>query len=139
LRWKRRPGNARYSNVLFSSISNLGLRAVAKAYILNKRWKSNICDATAVGDMRAIKKLDEILGSKSIMQVNNGDFEIAVGNNVNLQKKLFNFGSWLRINLGLRISYKALATSTIEHGRDGTEEGRRNKLIPIEVMRDFSG
>lgn len=64
LRWKRRPGNARYSNVLFSSISNLGLRAVAKAYILNKRWKSNICDATAVGDMRAIKKLDEILGSK---------------------------------------------------------------------------
>lgn len=139
LRWKRRPGNARYSNVLFSSISNLGLRAVAKAYILNKRWKSNICDATAVGDMRAIKKLDEILGSKSIMQVNNGDFEIAVGNNVNLQKKLFNFGSWLRINLGLRISYKALATSTIEHGRDGTEEGRRNKLIPIEVMRDFFG
>ncbi|WP_223480600.1 MULTISPECIES: hypothetical protein [unclassified Pseudomonas] len=138
VRWKTRPGNARVSHINYLSINNVGLRAVAKVFITNKRWASNIGDMSAAGYLSVIKKLDQLVGNKGVKQLNNLDFENAAGTSSIIVKNRFShFGNWLRINLGLRINYKPLAGDAAEHGRDGTEEGRQAKLIPIEVMRDF--
>lgn len=147
--WKLVKGNGRESFLHFSKIKNIELRAVLKLHILYQRLFKSSGGANAILILSAIRNLDAVVPSDlPLSQLNNGHFQavelrlIAKGkkesdNPLRLCRSLAVFGQWLNINLGLRISYKPSAKRRPAHGRHGTEEGRKAKLIPLAILEDL--
>lgn len=140
--WIPRPGNLTTFIIDFSVIENSGLKLIAKAYILNKRFSKKIFGRTALGYIYAIENLDKILKSKSVAKLSGYDFyetEKALAERysskaVTYLRTLQAFANWLKVNLFPGLEFTTFTRERVTYGRGGTDEGRADKLLPDEVV-----
>lgn len=145
LSWGGRPGNRKHIRVYFNQFSNPGLKLVVKLYVASLRHDKSINSGTALAIFHALIHLDYVLGDREFSTLKTLDFcdversfdEKGIGN-LTYKRKLQGFGKWLSMNFNLKIQYKAPSKrGVISHGRHGTDVGREEKYIPIEVIRDL--
>jgi len=146
LDWVKRPGNLASLTLRFTRIRNVDLRVLAKIYVAARRVQIGISSAGAFGILAALVKLDSVIGDKTIDALNFLDF-IAVENaylargvtgKVTTLSNLQTFSKWLQMRVGLRILYQAPKGGP-NYGRHGSEDGRHEKLLPTEILRDLVG
>lgn len=146
LDWVERPGNMTVLTLRFGRLQNINLRAVAKVYIAAKRVQLGVTERAAFAIMDALVRLDSVIGDKTIEKLSLLDFiavektyiERGFTGKVCSLSNLQAFSKWLQMRLGLRILYSAPKTRPV-YGRHGTEEGREEKLLPTEILRDLVG
>lgn len=144
LDWVPRKGNARVFNVDFGCLRNEELKALTKVFILHKRQTERIGCRAVYNYVYAIKFMDEVMWGNDNRTFVNADFENAeeymvknTGSAPRLCGFLAEFGEWLNLSIGLAISYTPTIKTEWKHGRKGTEEGREEKLLPDQVIRDM--
>ncbi len=146
--WKMRPGNGRALYLYFDKISNSDLRVVSKIWVLHGRHAGNVAHGAAFGRVDALTFLDRVVGNKPLRKLNNADFlkaekllrtKRSEAGAYGLSKTLGAFSAWLNLRTGLRLSYVSRIKKRNRHGRGANDIGRREKLIPDQVIRDLIG
>ena len=126
--------------------NNGQLKILVKLYILHNRMTKRISSGTAYSYANVLLLLDEALGGKDILKINNGDFiktEAIIlkrhsKSNIHTAARFVEgFANWLNHAFGLRISYKKSFNPEPSHGRFTGDDQKRDKLMPFEVLAEL--
>lgn len=147
LPWSTKPGNRRQLNVCFDVIKHEALRLICKLWVLHTRLTTRACSHPGVqGRITAFKALSYVLGARGIKTLKTDDFneaerwlsaKYAAGTAHRMARFLQAASDWLSTSFNMRLDYQNRLTHPVVHGRYGTEEGREDKLLPNEVIRDM--
>jgi len=149
--WVKSPGRGSKSNLNFGSVKNLDLRVLIKVYILYSRARKSTMNKgfgfrSARLTLDAALALDLALGNKSPQHWSDADFQKAerrlsrVYAPATASRRAFQLqilARWFTIHTNLRLSYISGLKDVPQHGLQGTEKGRAEKLIPLVVLRDL--
>lgn len=147
--WKRIKGRARELHVDFAPIGNPELREAAKVFILHSRTTRKLGGAGALLIASAIQVLDRVVPvDLPISELKNKHFneaqdwlvenvEPGVSTPFTTAGHLSRFGRFMNRHAGLRISFIPSIPPPRPHGSSGTQKGRDERLIPIEILRDL--
>jgi len=144
--WLTRPGNSETFPIYYYDIKNSDLRKCLKVFTLHKRLTKTVGGRAAHMYLDTCKFLDKVILGKDISKLRNVDFynaEILIKKSCErtapkrFADMLEEFGAWLNWQLGISISYEAGLPSVYMHGRKASEEGRQEKLMSTEVIRDM--
>ncbi|THF68029.1 hypothetical protein E7T06_18505 [Deinococcus sp. Arct2-2] len=147
--WQRIQNGARQLNMNFTTIQNRDLRRIAKVYILLLRATKKISGTGAFQVLRALRTLDQVIPAElQAIHLNNASFHSAQQHLIEQNEpssaapfaqagRLVHFGRFLNLHLGLRISFVTSLSAPSKHGKGGTQAGRDEHLIPLEVLRDL--
>jgi integrase len=130
----------------FDAINHLGIRGIAKIYCIYLLVEKGVGPQSiraawemlvVLGEMPAARSV-ESLNSEDFYWVENKTFEtFSTGTAHRRCATLAVFGRWLTKNTSLRISYFQKHKANPIFGRGGTEAGRRQKLLPDEVVQQL--
>lgn len=148
IRWKRVQGRTRELNLNFAVLRNPELRNAAKVYVLFYRVTRNLAGAGALAILSSLKALDQSIPENlPLTGLKNKHFHEAADwlttqapqgspTPAHHAGHLTRFGRFLNRQAGTRISFISSITAQAKHGSAGTPEGREERLIPLEVLRD---
>ncbi|WP_157883345.1 hypothetical protein [Pseudomonas sp. ATCC 13867] len=137
--WLSRPGNFSSLSVSFEGYRNYELKVAVKLFVLDKRALDGVSVAYIDNLVRSLAALDNVVRQKKLEEISDGDFYRAA----ELGEKQFKrgvrsplqlFSKWLLARFGMRVSYEGSDRRVVDYGRWGTESGKKDKLIPDEVI-----
>lgn len=145
LSWQKHKGNSKTFYLGFQKIKNYELCLVTKLYVLERRKEAKLYPRTLNAYVDSIAVLSDVIEGKSFESITNSDFEstelkllrsipLSAHNKTTM---LQTFGRWLNETFGLRISYVTRLKNQNYHGRKGVENGRMQKRINYEVIRQL--
>lgn len=143
--WVTKVGNSKQKNARFTRISNVYLRCLCKLWVLHVRLTGSL-NSLAGADQRitAFQALAQVVGARKIKTLKTDDFHAAEDwlaeryeSAYRVAGHLQQASAWLSLNFNLRLDYKNRLTNPAVHGRYGTDEGREEKLVPSEIIRDL--
>lgn len=146
--WSLRPGNGMRKTLDFAKFRNTELCLIIKLIILHKRCTKQCGWGTANHLYLTAILMDKVLPLKQIRAITNEDFNnieqyaeqhFAKGTSRRLCDSMAAISTWLNSYFALRVSYKRSKNPPPEHGREGTEEGRKRRRIHIDVLRQLIG
>lgn len=144
--WETRSAKKRTSTLNFSNITHNELRKLGKLWVLDGRLKRKLGVDTAQSKILCVKALSQVLGARRLQTLKTDDFYEAqkllrdsygAGTSYRLAVFLESASSWLGVNLGKNIDYHNTLIYRAVHGRYGTDEGKADKFIPSEALRDM--
>lgn len=130
----------------FASIANAEVQDAAKLWVLHSRFTSKISTNAARLRITVFAKLGEAIGRRGISTVTTSDFEAAEkliqkgaapGTSERRCDALRAGSQWLGLMYARSLDYKPKTHARPAHGRGGTEEGRRKKLLSEQVIGDL--
>ncbi len=141
--WSNRQDRSGTLTIDFRRIPNQELRNATKLLILHRRRTHQISKNRPLAYLKAAAVLAAVLGSRPLKSLRQKDVVAAermiLGANCqndNLNR-LATLVAYLSKTYELPISYAAPKTSSVRHGRRGTDEGRSAKRIPDQVLADL--
>jgi integrase len=141
--WSNRQDRRGTLTIDFKRIHSEELRNATKLLILHRRRTHQISKNRPLAYLQAAAVLAAVLGTRSLNSLRQKDVVAAERlilrtncRNDNLNR-LATFVSYLSKTYELPVSYSAPKTSSVRHGRRGTEEGRSDKRIPDQVLADL--
>lgn len=143
--WITKVGNSTERNARFGRIKHKDLKCLCKLWVLDARLTGTL-NSMSGADQRifALKALANVLGARSFKTLKTDDFHAAEDwldkhyqSAYRVAGHLQQASAWLSLNFNLRLDYKNRLSNPTVHGRYGTEDGRKAKLIPSEIIRDL--
>lgn len=145
--WLTKVGTKKRSNVYFKRIRHHELRLVCKLWLLHGRLTSIISSRASIElRLTAFVALSHVIGRRQFITLKTDDFNAAerwicgkYGHGTAFRRAggLQSASYWLSVTFNLRLDYKNRLVNPAVHGRYGTDEGREEKLLPSEVLRDM--
>jgi hypothetical protein len=146
LPWLTRPRHYQKFLLDFSRIRGPDLRLIAKLWILHGRLTRRTGCGSAKAKVAAVEALSYVVGSRASCIPKSDDFKRAerwltirygTGTTYRRAAYLQQLARWLTTTFNWRLNYRNALANPVVHGRYGTEQGRDDKLIPTEVLRDL--
>ena len=145
--WMTRIGNRRERNISFDAIRHRDLKLVCKLCVLHARLTDKSSSQSSVdGKRSAFVALSHVLGAREFKTLKTDDFKAAerwlnekysLGTAYSHAGHLQRASDWLSVTFGMRLDYKNRLPHPAVHGRYGTDQGREEKLVPNEIIRDM--
>lgn len=140
-----RSSKVRIFSVDFGKIGNPDLRLLAKIRVAELITQRRITPGAGVLTCSAFALLSQVLQARSVMTLTSGDFQRASEIACQTSRKtagrllsdLARHCVWLNMHLGLHVIYAAPRRSAPDYGRNGSEQGRCEKLIPNEILAEI--
>lgn len=138
-------GSVKEFNIDFKKVGNIGLRNIARLYLLWAIVEKRVGPASARMSIDGFAVLSDALGSRSVATLKSDDFwragrilerRYAPGATARLSSELSRIGRWLSEHFDFRIDYKAKERRSASHGRQATEGQREDKLLADEIIHD---
>lgn len=143
--WVTKVGTAKVNNARFGKIKHEDLKCLCKLWVLYIRLTGSLNSKAGV-DYRILvfEALSQVLGARSFKTLKTNDFHAAEGWLAKRYKSPYRAAAflqqasdWLTLNFNLRLDYNNRLSRPMDHGRNGTDEGRKEKLVPSEIIRDL--
>lgn len=145
LPWCLRIDNARSKNANFKAIQNDDLKSLCKVWVIDALLSGRYKSLASVNlSIVAFKVLSQVLNSRALYTLKTDDFYEAekvlskrYKRFIHVTSVLQQISRWLSLNFRIRLDYIRSKVTSVHHGRLGNEDGRYNKLVPTEVIRDL--
>lgn len=143
--WITRLGTATQKNARFGRIKHENLKCLCKLWVLYARLTGSVNSRAGV-DQRtlAFEALSQVLGARTFKTLKTDDFHAAEAWLAKRYQSAYRVAGhlqqasvWLSLTFNLRLAYNNRLSKPTVHGRYGTDEGRENKLLPSEIIRDL--
>lgn len=145
--WVTNMKNYDRVSVYFGRIQQIDLKLTCKVMIVEARVNKNISSASFARQMIvAFCGLADVLGARKFSTLKTDDFfeaekifAIKYSRPYDFASSLQRISQWLSLNFFMRLDYVNRFTShhSSTHGRKGTDEGREEKLISIDIIRQM--
>lgn len=143
--WLTKVGTATKSNARFGRIKHEDLKCLCKLWVLDARLTGSLhSKAGAVQRILALEALSQVLGARTFKTLKTDDFNAAedwLAKHYQAAYRVAGYlqqaSAWLSLNFNLRLDYNKRLPNSAVHGRYGTDEGREDKLVPSEIIRDL--
>ena len=142
IKWVGRPGNNSSKLLDFSNYKNEQVKFVVKLCILSKREEKGIGKDAIINYYYSLLGLDAVIGNGKLAALDSDDFygvqqywesKNSAGYQ-NYFRCIKSFANWYSANFDPFITYEIPTEDRSLYGREGTDEGRRVKRIPDEVI-----
>lgn len=147
LDWDVYKRNSKKRTISFECIKHDDLKLICKIWLLHNRLiKKNSSTAGFKNKIIVFNALYDVLGPRKLESLKTDDFYSAEKLLLNAYEKstVFRYANdlqmasrWLSVNFNLRVDYYNRLPNPAVHGRYGKEDGREEKLIPTELIRDI--